>query len=710
MKILWHSNSPYVGSGYGNQTDVVCRWLANHDHEVIISGFYGHRGITLNLNGIEILPGSMEQWGNDIILAHYDHYRPDVFFALMDSWVLEPSVLDHMPASLWAPIDHTPVPAVIADRLRHIRWPVAMSRHGEREMRQTGLDPFYAPHMVETQVYKPVDRAAARAACEVKEGRFFAVTVAANKGYPARKSLDKLVKAWAHFLSDHPGGLLYIHTNPFPNQSGLDMLGMCAFYGLRTYVGSLQPGQSTDQYDVIFPDQYRMIRGDYGEESLNALYNAADVFVLPSMGEGFGIPIIEAQSAGCPVIVSDFTACTELGKAGYLIPIDRVDDLVFSQQGSHYCSPKVSEIVKGLEWALEHKGDAALRQNARDFAMGYDVDLVMDKHLLPALKTMAQGNADYMTFQQYRPQASRSLPPPAAVPSAMHKLPDGRESAILEACKASGHDWATIGVWDNSSGENVMCTPCRRNGCEAELRISRGKIEINPSGFKAEVNGVPLDIEDDPQGGVAKIIMREIETAYQLDEIDFHPGDVAIDIGAHVGIVSIYLAKKHPDIHIYAYEPTKENFERLVRNLTVNNIKNVSPYNEGLSNDGRDLVLSGDPAINTGGMSAFTTPNGHSQKVPTKTLAKVIGGIFEDSPNGSVKLLKIDCEGAEYEVLGGGERSVVFSETLGRIDHLRGEFHINQRLKDAGHDPNALHDLCEQYIKDVKVSICEISA
>lgn len=694
MKILWHSNSPYVGSGYGNQTDVVSRWLANHDHEVIISGFYGHRGVVLNLRNITILPGSMEQWGNDIILAHYDHYRPDVFIALMDSWVLEPNVLDHMPASLWAPIDHTPIPAVIVDRLKHVRWPVAMSRHGEREMRQAGLDPFYAPHMVETQVYKPLDRGAARAACGVKEGRFFAATVAANKGYPARKSLDKLVKAWAHFLDEHPGGLLYIHTNPFPNQGGLDMLGMCAFYGMRYYVGSLQPGQSTDEYDILFPDQYRMIRGDYGEESLNNVYNAADVFVLPSMGEGFGIPIIEAQAAGCPVIVSDFTACSELGEAGHLLPIDRVDDLVFSLQGSHYCSPKVSAIITGLEWALEHQGDTALRQNARDFAMGYDVDRVMEKHLLPAFKTMAQGNADYMTFQQYRPQASPSL-----MPTAAPKLPDGRDTAVLEECKAKGHDWAQIGVWDNSSGENVMCTPCRRNGCEAELRLAKSGVTINPTGFKAEVNGIPLDIEDDPQGGVAKIIMREIETAYQLDEIDFQPGDVAIDIGAHVGIVSIYLAKKFPGIQVYAIEPTTENFERLQRNLKANGVKNVLAVNRAVSGDGRDLTISGDPSINTGGISAFTTPNGHSQ-----TISSIMLGNFMSNHNlKQLKLLKIDCEGAEYEILESAE------SFLHQIDHLRGEFHINQRLKAAGHDPNALHDLCEQYIPDVKVSICEIS-
>jgi glycosyltransferase involved in cell wall biosynthesis len=37
-----------------------------------------------------------------------------------------------------------------------------------------------------------------------------------------------------------------------------------------------------------------------------------DIFALPTMAEGFGLPILEAQSCGTPVLVTDFSACTEL--------------------------------------------------------------------------------------------------------------------------------------------------------------------------------------------------------------------------------------------------------------------------------------------------------------------------------------------------------------------------------------------------------------
>jgi FkbM family methyltransferase len=694
LKIIWQSNSPYVQTGYGNQTDIATRWLKQHGHEVYIAGFHGHSGAILNFNGIPVLPSSMEQWGNDVILAHYDYYRPDVYFMLMDSWVLNKNVLDALPAAVWSPVDSTPISPPVFEALTHVRWPVAMSRHGERQMRYAGLDPLYVPHMVETSVYKPVDRAQARATYGFTEKQFVAVTVAANKGTPSRKGLDRLLCAWSHFVRKNPNSILYMHTNPYPMNSGLDLMEICAFYDLRYHEGNMQPGHNLDGVQVVFPDQYRMIRGDYDSAALNNLYNAADVFILPSAGEGFGIPVIEAQAAGCPVIVTDFTALHELGEAGYCIPIDPIDDLVVTLHGTHQCQPKISEIVAGLEWGLHFRGDDNLRQKAREFALGYDVETVMNRHMLPALKVMAQGNADYMQFQEYR----RKRPD---VPRPSHTLtmpPDGRETAVLPECRAKGHDWSPTGVWD---GKGELCVPCRRAGCEAELRKTASGWLVNPTGFKEEVNGIALDIEDDPAGGVAKIIMREIEQNYDLDEIDFQPGDKVIDIGAHVGIVSIYLAKKHPEITIYAYEPVPENFERLKRNIEANQVRNITALNYAITADGRDVLLSGDIAGNSGGSSMFATPNGHTRTVKSGTLPTIISTI---NGGGRIKLLKIDCEGCEFEILQSA------GELLRQVDHIRGEFHSNDRLRAMGCDPMALDKYCEQFVADVKVNACDIAS
>ncbi len=51
-------------------------------------------------------------------------------------------------------------------------------------------------------------------------------------------------------------------------------------------------------------------------EQIHALYSRAEALLFPSLGEGFGMPIIEAQACGCPVFTSDRAPLTEIGGAG----------------------------------------------------------------------------------------------------------------------------------------------------------------------------------------------------------------------------------------------------------------------------------------------------------------------------------------------------------------------------------------------------------
>ncbi len=48
-------------------------------------------------------------------------------------------------------------------------------------------------------------------------------------------------------------------------------------------------------------------------EDLRAFYSLARVMLFPSLAEGFGWPVIEAQICGCPVLTSDFAPLTEIG-------------------------------------------------------------------------------------------------------------------------------------------------------------------------------------------------------------------------------------------------------------------------------------------------------------------------------------------------------------------------------------------------------------
>jgi len=64
-------------------------------------------------------------------------------------------------------------------------------------------------------------------------------------------------------------------------------------------------------------------------QALKAAYSMARVFIFPSLAEGFGWPIIEAQACGCPVITTDAAPMNEVGgpDASYIPLLKTSDDI-----------------------------------------------------------------------------------------------------------------------------------------------------------------------------------------------------------------------------------------------------------------------------------------------------------------------------------------------------------------------------------------------
>lgn len=400
MHVAWLSNAPWSGSGYGVQTALMTERIVRAGHKVTVLTNFGLQGAPLNAGTMDILPSAYHNYGDDVLASHYVTLQPDVYWILFDIWAFSRDVLARVPVSAYAPIDHHPVPPAVRDALGVTRHQVAMSRYGEAQMRKAGFAPYFLPHVVDTNVYRPVDRLAARAKYGLKESTFVAMTIAANKGYPPRKHLDRMIKAWSLWTKAHPDSVWLLHTNPRQIHQGVDIVKV-----LETY--------DVDPATVRLPDEYRLAMGMYSGDMLNELLNAADGFWLPSGGEGFGTPVIEAQAAGCPVVVSDYTAQSELAGPGYKIPIDPVDDTLVTLQYAEQAQPKVSEMVKGLAWLYERRGDTGLRAASRDFAMLYDADTVCSKYLMPALEDMARLNAEDKARKTPVRVAARSLEPEA---------------------------------------------------------------------------------------------------------------------------------------------------------------------------------------------------------------------------------------------------------------------------------------------------------
>jgi glycosyltransferase involved in cell wall biosynthesis len=88
-------------------------------------------------------------------------------------------------------------------------------------------------------------------------------------------------------------------------------------------------------YDEVFSEVERLglegsvrFLGRASLDELVSLYNAATVFVYPSLYEGFGIPVLEAMSCGCPTITSNLSSLPEvIGDAGIMIDPYNVEQL-----------------------------------------------------------------------------------------------------------------------------------------------------------------------------------------------------------------------------------------------------------------------------------------------------------------------------------------------------------------------------------------------
>ena len=71
--------------------------------------------------------------------------------------------------------------------------------------------------------------------------------------------------------------------------------------------------------EVKTPNSKIKILGYVPDEDLPSLYSGAKVFVYPSLYEGFGMPVVEAQACGCPVITSNTSSLPEAAGEGAIL-------------------------------------------------------------------------------------------------------------------------------------------------------------------------------------------------------------------------------------------------------------------------------------------------------------------------------------------------------------------------------------------------------
>ena len=385
VRALWYSNAPWCGTGYGQQTQQAVQRLIKEGHEVAVHAMYGLEGSTSTWNGIKIYPRGLNPYSDDVLVAHWMEWTqasslPKLLMTLFDVWVLKAPNLEKVPnIASWVPVDHAPCPPdVLKWCMRPNVMPIAMSKFGKNELDQADVRSLYVPHGIEP-VFKPTpslrDSAnqvlTGRSIMGFAEDQFVVMMTAANKGVaPSRKSFAENFMAFSMFAAKHTDAVLYMHTEATQSMGGINLTDLATAVGI-----------APERIKWADPYLYRM---GLPHNAMAALYSDADVLLAASMGEGFGIPVVEAQACGTRVIVSNFTAQPELVGDGWIVEGQPWWD---PMQGAFFFTPNVASIVNALEEA--YNAPRGVSKKAVDFAKQYDADVVYETHWKPAMKEIA---------------------------------------------------------------------------------------------------------------------------------------------------------------------------------------------------------------------------------------------------------------------------------------------------------------------------------
>jgi FkbM family methyltransferase len=393
IKVLIHSNGPHVPSGYGKQARYAGKILRDLGHEVAFSCFSGLSGQPIRWDGYTLLPSGMLDFSPDTIVPHALSMGADLVIPIMDFHKISPAsqqwrqAIDVHPMKMAAFIisDCTAEnggPSMLDQQVMPMfgAHPVGVSRFGMDRLAALGygseeFPASYLPHCVDTDVYRPpADKMALRK--ELGTPGEFVIGIMAANSDGIRKGFQRQLAAFQRFSRKHKDTTLALFTIA-DSVNGLPIAQMIKDLGIA-------------ERCVVMPS-YEQVCGMAPEETVAVWYGSLDVLSMCSYGEGFGVPLIEAQACGTPVVATDCSAMTELaGPAGWLVEADRFWNITHR---AWWYEPREDAIVRAWEKAYQEAGGQAAAERsvkAAGFAQRYSITAVRGAYWRPFMKLMEQ--------------------------------------------------------------------------------------------------------------------------------------------------------------------------------------------------------------------------------------------------------------------------------------------------------------------------------
>lgn len=347
MKFAWVVEGPYLESGsYSQQINLISGAL--------------HEGWGIE-STVANVPSMSEPRQQMLLIDSLRHYKPDFMVSYGDLHIFGLPEIVGCPMLSW-------VFQGAGDVGFTHPWDGVtfgcISNYCYQKVVEFDPTAVYVPHAYDPEVFQPGSREASRAYLGIEhEGPIIAM-VGTNYGdwrfeYD-RKNWAGALDAFALLHERRPEVRLYLHTNDSVEGGFITITDHAEKLGIENA--------------IILADQSHFTEGvgwDYPQEHIAQVYNAADVLLMPSVEEGFGLPLIEAQACGIPVVTTAAGPMKELAVSGTAVePVG--------------LRPAPEDLVKALEHHLFiHR--MSRQSVARDIEQ-YSVQKVVTRHFYPAIE------------------------------------------------------------------------------------------------------------------------------------------------------------------------------------------------------------------------------------------------------------------------------------------------------------------------------------